>query len=129
MLERLGVIARDGERAIDLGSFRPGGATHLLQLSEDSELVRRRGRWASHRVMEIYLQEIQAIVSLPNQPEHVRRRILFFAQAFGPLQHGKRGASLPQPDFEGLEQGSSVRTSARQNGSASRKLGTGPSPG
>ena len=82
VLERLGVIARDGERAIDLGSFRPGGATHLLQISEDSELVRRRGRWASHRVMEIYLQEIQAIVFLPNQPEPVRRRIVYFAQAF-----------------------------------------------
>ena len=85
VLERLGVIARRGERAIDLGSFRPGGATHLLQLTEDSELVRRRGRWASHRVMEIYLQEIASIVFLPNQPLQVRERVLSCARAFPDL--------------------------------------------
>ncbi|CAE7546574.1 unnamed protein product [Symbiodinium sp. CCMP2592] len=82
ILGRLGVVARSNERAIDLGSFRPGGATHLLQLTEDSELVRRRGRWASHRVMEIYLQEIASIVFLPRQPLSTRQRILSFAQAF-----------------------------------------------
>ena len=42
----------------DLGSFRPGGATDMLQQFEDSELVRRRGRWVSHKVLEIYLQEV-----------------------------------------------------------------------
>ena len=42
----------------DLGSFRPGGATHMLQQFEDSELVRRRGRWVSNKVLEIYLQEV-----------------------------------------------------------------------
>ena len=42
----------------DLGSFRPGGATDLLQQFEDLELVRRRGRWVSHKVLEIYLQEV-----------------------------------------------------------------------
>ena len=31
-------------RPLDLGSFRPGGATFLLQTTEDSEYVRRRGR-------------------------------------------------------------------------------------
>ena len=42
----------------DLGSLRPGGATDMLQQFEDSELVRRRGRWVSHTVLEIYLQEV-----------------------------------------------------------------------
>lgn len=42
----------------DLGSFRPGGATGMLQQFEDFELVRRRGRWVSHKVLEIYLQEV-----------------------------------------------------------------------
>ena len=46
-------------RPFDLGSLRPGGATHMLMTTEDSELVRRRGRWLSVRVMEIYLQEVQ----------------------------------------------------------------------
>lgn len=47
-----------GIRALDLGSLRPGGATWLLQVTEQSELVRRRGRWISSRVMEVYLQEV-----------------------------------------------------------------------
>ena len=41
-------------------SLRPGGATHLLLVTEDPELCRRRGRWLSSRVMEIYLQEVIA---------------------------------------------------------------------
>ena len=43
----------------DLASLRAGGATHLLQLCEDAELVRRKGRWISTRVLEIYLQEAE----------------------------------------------------------------------
>ena len=42
----------------DLASLRAGGATFLLQQFGDTALVQRRGRWMSHRVMEIYLQEI-----------------------------------------------------------------------
>ena len=45
-------------RTLDLGSLRPGGATWLLQSTEQSELVRRRGRWISAKVMEVYLQEV-----------------------------------------------------------------------
>ena len=40
---------------LDLGSFHAGGATYLLQWTEDPELVRRRGRWASAKVLEVYL--------------------------------------------------------------------------
>ena len=47
-----------GSRPFDLGSLRPGGATHLLVLTESPDLVRRRGRWTSNRVREIYLQEV-----------------------------------------------------------------------
>ena len=46
-----------GKIPYDLGSLRPGGATFYLQQTEDSEFVRRRGRWLSSRVLEIYLQE------------------------------------------------------------------------
>lgn len=46
-------------RGFDLASLRPGGATLLLR-TEDLELIRRRGRWLSSRVMEIYLQEVMA---------------------------------------------------------------------
>ena len=47
-----------GRYPFSLGSLRPGGATHMLLESEDSEKVRRRGRWVTNKVMEIYLQEI-----------------------------------------------------------------------
>jgi hypothetical protein len=32
------------ERGLDLGSLRAGGATYLMMITEDAELVRRRGR-------------------------------------------------------------------------------------
>ncbi|CAE7398354.1 folD [Symbiodinium sp. CCMP2592] len=97
ILERLGVRAKSGERALDLGSFRPGGATHLLTLCEDSELVRRRGRWISHKVMEVYLQEVSSITFFPNQPLETRQRILKFAQAF-PFLLDKAGQYIKQRD-------------------------------
>ena len=83
VLERLGIsTTRSKHRPLDLGSFRPGGATHLLSATENSEFVRRRGRWASHRVMEIYIQEVTACTFFPSLPLEVRQRVLTTAQAF-----------------------------------------------
>ena len=48
-------------RDLDLGSLRAGGATWLLEISEDSEMVRRRGRWLSPKIMEIYIQEVASV--------------------------------------------------------------------
>ncbi|CAE7518902.1 unnamed protein product [Symbiodinium sp. CCMP2592] len=88
-LERLGVpTARTDKRPLDLGSFRPGGATHLLQIAEDSELVRRRGRWVSHKVMEIYLQEVAAVTFYPSLSAETRQKVLQAASCFpSVLQH------------------------------------------
>ena len=86
VLERIGLpSARTGKKQLDLGSFRPGGATFLLSQTEDSELVRRRGRWASQRVMEIYIQEVQASVYFPSLPVELRQRIMDLAQCFAPV--------------------------------------------
>ena len=71
-----------GARPIDLGSFRAGGATFLLQRTEDSELVRRRGRWASAKIMEIYLQEVSATVFLPSLPREQKHRVAQVAAGF-----------------------------------------------
>ncbi|CAE6913350.1 unnamed protein product [Symbiodinium microadriaticum] len=71
-----------GTRALDLGSFRAGGATYLLQQTQDSELVRRRGRWASARVMETYLQEIAAVTYLPAVPAGQKARIFAISAGF-----------------------------------------------
>lgn len=79
-----------GIRALDLGSLRPGGATWLLQSTEHSELVRRRGRWISTRVMEVYLQEVGTahFMNALNDPQ--RDRIYGLASLFpGVLQKSK----------------------------------------
>ena len=83
VLERLQIpTARGPSRPLDLGSLRPGGATFLLQFTEDSELVRRRGRWVSHRVMEIYLQVVAASTFVADLSEAARRKVLYLAQSF-----------------------------------------------
>ena len=84
LLTSLGLAASSSKerRALDLGSLRPGGATFLLQLTEDSELVRRRGRWLSARTMEVYLQESAATLFLPSLPAEVRDRVLLVAASF-----------------------------------------------
>ena len=62
----LGLPHKNGQipKPLSLASFRPGGATWLIGVSESAELVRRRGRWASFRIMEIYLQEVGAATYL-----------------------------------------------------------------
>ena len=81
-----------------LASLRAGGATHLLQRFEDAEFVRRRGRWLSSRVCEIYLQEItfathsqtltaetkQRIEKLLGSYNVVLERSIFFLNSFIP---------------------------------------------
>ena len=77
VLDRLGMPRSGGrERPLDLGSLRPGGATYLLQQTEDSELVRRRGRWISHKIMEIYLQEVSASTFVADLDPACRDKVL-----------------------------------------------------
>ena len=57
-------ITTDGVRPFDLLSFKPGGVSWLLMAKENSDLVRRRGRWLSNRIMEIYFQKVQYITYL-----------------------------------------------------------------
>lgn len=64
-----------GRKVFELGSLRPGGATHMLTLTEDASLVQRRGRWASMQVMNIYLQEVAVATCLPSLKSEVRSRI------------------------------------------------------
>ncbi|CAE7488234.1 unnamed protein product [Symbiodinium sp. CCMP2456] len=83
LLKKVGASpAPSSVRSLDLGSFRAGGATYLLQLTEDSELVRRRGRWASSKVMEVYLQEIAACTFLPALSSDQKRAVFTFAAGF-----------------------------------------------
>jgi len=63
-------------RPFGLGSMRPGGATWMLHQTESPEYVRRRGRWLSSRVMEIYLQEVLVTTFL----EKLRPRTRFLIE-------------------------------------------------
>ena len=51
-------------------------------VTEDAELVRRRGRWMAHRTMDIYLQEALASVYFPRLPVLVKAKVLHLALAF-----------------------------------------------
>eukprot|EP00435_Cladocopium_sp_Y103_P034036 s1336_g8.t1 len=69
-------------RGLDLGSLRAGGASWLLMRSEDSELTRRRGRWITSKVMEVYIQECSALQFLPNLPKATKSLIISGVQIF-----------------------------------------------
>ena len=69
-------------KPLDLGSLRAGGATWLLQTTEDAELTRRRGRWINAKTMEIYIQEIQATSFFVTLPLETRRRIVSLSLIF-----------------------------------------------
>ena len=75
----------NGCRPLDPGSLRPGGATWLLQATENSELVRRRGRWTSTKVLEIYLQETACVRFLSGLSPPQRLKIQTMAEIFPDL--------------------------------------------
>ena len=65
-----------GSRHFEVASLRAGGATHLYMSTEDGEFVRRRGRWASGKTMDIYVQEVAAVAVLGSLPLQTRERVL-----------------------------------------------------
>ena len=71
-----------GMKPLDLGSLRAGGATWLMQTTESSDFVQRRGRWINGRVMNIYLQETTALQYLKGLPSATVDRVMMLAQAF-----------------------------------------------
>ena len=72
----------DGKRPFDLASRRPGGATLLLLESESPENVRRRVRWASPKVMDIYIQEVMYTTLTEHLPQDAKLRIQQLASVF-----------------------------------------------
>ena len=69
-------------KTLDLGSLRPGGATWILQTTEDGEFCRRRGRWINQRVMEIYIHEVSSFQYLSILPSDVRQKIFTLCDYF-----------------------------------------------
>ena len=60
---------------MELASLRAGGATWLMMTCADSELVRRRGRWLAHKIMEIYIQETASLQFLPVLAKPARDKV------------------------------------------------------
>ena len=79
---RLDSIPRHLVRGLDLGSLRAGGASWLMMVSEDSELTRRRGRWLTNKIMEIYVQEVSALQFMPHLPQHTKDLIVAGVENF-----------------------------------------------
>lgn len=84
LLARLGLPTgtRTVPKAMTMASMRPGGATYLMNCCESAELVRRRGRWASFRVMEIYLQEVAASTYINQIGEQAKANVLMGLRIF-----------------------------------------------
>ena len=78
----VGNEAEGGRRGIDLGSLRAGGATWLLEMCESPEFVRRRGRWISSKIMEIYIQEASSAQFLPMLARQSKEKILLAVHLF-----------------------------------------------
>ena len=69
-------------KALDPGSLRAGGATWLMQVTDNGELVRRRGRWQNHRIMEVYIQEVSSLLYLQKITATSRDTIFATASVF-----------------------------------------------
>ncbi len=87
LLNGLGLSSsnRGDVKPLDLGSMRAGGATWMLETTENGNLVQRRGRWISEKVMSLYVQELTANIFLAQLPELTRKRILTLAYSFPTL--------------------------------------------
>ena len=55
---------------------------NIILATENSELCRRRGRWANHRMMEVYIQESMALQYMSMISTASRSRVLFLAGVF-----------------------------------------------
>ena len=69
-------------KCLDPGSLRAGGATWLMQMTDNGKLVRRRGRWQNYRIMEVYIQEVSSLLYLQKVSNESKEKVLKAAQCF-----------------------------------------------
>ena len=67
---------------LELSSLRAGGATWFMLVTEDAEMLRRRGRWLSYRIMEIYAHEVTSLQFVPLQSAWTKHCIYTSMQSF-----------------------------------------------
>ena len=78
----LRVTREGGHVPYELSSLRPGGATFFLRQTEDGEFVRRKGRWLSTKVLEIYIQEAVVATYQSRLSDQSRKDIEILAGRF-----------------------------------------------
>ena len=57
----------------------------LMTATESAELVRRTGRWASFRIMEIYLQEVMAVTYMNEISREAYTKVMQAFSVFGDI--------------------------------------------
>eukprot|EP00438_Fugacium_kawagutii_P022372 Skav205222 [mRNA] locus=scaffold400:261819:263843:- [translate_table: standard] len=78
----LDIVKSGNGKYLELGSLRPGGATWMLQQTEDGEFTRRRGRWVNQRIMELYIQEVSSFQFLSAIPAIHKPKVFGLCNAF-----------------------------------------------
>ena len=79
---KLPLSSYNGARPLELANIRAGAATWLIQVLENGDLLQRRGRWANRRMMEIYVQEMSALLYLRKVPLETKEQVLSVASSF-----------------------------------------------
>ncbi len=85
-------------KPLDLGSLRAGGATFLMDYTEDSSFVMKRGRWSHLKTMQIYVQEVTSATYMSRLDTKTKSRIIDLARQFGfVFQHARQlqAANIP----------------------------------
>ena len=83
-------------KPLDLGSLRAGGATFLMDYTEDSSFVMKRGRWSHLKTMQIYVQEVTSAAYMSRLDVKTKCRIIGLAREFSQVfDHAKQ---LQTPD-------------------------------
>lgn len=72
----------DGLKALELASIRAGSTTWIMQTTESPDLLQRRGRWANRKMMDIYVQEISALVYLQKIDPRTKDKVLQISESF-----------------------------------------------
>lgn len=72
----------NGMKPLELASIRAGSATWIMQTTESLDFLQRRGRWANRKMMDIYVQELTAMIYLQRVHPAAKEKVIKIASAF-----------------------------------------------
>ena len=67
--------------------YRAGAATWIMSTMESGDLLQRRGRWANRKMMDIYVQEVTALLFLQQMPAGTKQTVIQVASSFLEVFH------------------------------------------